>query len=211
MRKPPSGIECESWMSVALPILLVEDDLSLAQTLSMLLENQGLQVEQCATGEVAIELVRSKRYAVVVIDIILQTGISGIYVVSAIRELPSAKRPQVMMMTGASLEVLRGVDRSVVTAVMLKPVDFELFSQYVLAMYRRALGVPSESGLTVTAQEERVRTFCGNCGSEVTPWIAERQMLPRVNDDTLQIWRETPCPACGSAPLATGARTEWRA
>jgi DNA-binding response OmpR family regulator len=198
-------------MSVALPILLVEDDLSLGQALSMLLENHGLQVERCATGEVAIELVRSKRYAVVVIDIILQTGVSGLYVVNAIRELPSAKRPQVMMITGASLEVLRGVDRSVVSAVMLKPVDFDLFSEYVLAMYRKALNLPSEAGLMVTPQEERVRTFCGNCGSEVTPWIAERQMLPRVNDDTLQIWMGMPCPACGSVPVATGGRTEWRA
>lgn len=196
---------------MAPPILLVEDDLSLAQTMSMLLENIGLQIEHCASGEVAIELVRSKRYAVVVIDIILQTGVSGIYVVNAIRELPPDRRPHVLVMTGANLEALRGIDRSVVSAVMLKPVDFDLFSQFVLATYRKALNLQSEAGVTVATDAKRVRTFCGNCGAEITPWIADPQMMPRVSDDTFQIWMETPCRTCGSLPTATGGRTEWRA
>ncbi len=196
---------------MAPPILLVEDDLSLAQTVTILLENLGVPVEHCATGEVAIELVRSKRYPVVVVDIILQSGISGLYVVSAIREMPSKERPLVLIITGASLETLRGVDPSVVTSVMLKPFDFNLFTQYVLATYRKALNLPHETALIVPSEPKRVRTFCGSCGAEITPWIAERPLLTRVADDTLQIWMETPCRNCGSPPLVAGGRTEWRA
>jgi two-component system chemotaxis response regulator CheY len=198
-------------MGMAPPILLVEDDLSLAQTVAILLENLGVPVEHCATGEVAIELVRSKRYPVVVVDIILQSGISGLYVVSAIREMPSEERPLVLIITGASLETLRGVDRSVVTSVMLKPLDFNLFTQYVLATYRKALNLPHESGLVVPTESRRVRTFCGSCGAEITPWVVERPLLPRVTDDTFDVWMETPCRNCGSPPRAAGGRTEWRA
>ncbi len=196
---------------MALPILLVEDDLSLAQTVTILLENVGVPVEHCATGELAIELVRSKRYPVAIVDIVLQSGISGLYVVSAIREIPSEQRPLVVIITGASLETLRGVDRSVVTAVMLKPFDFELFTQYVLATYRRALNLPHETGLVVVQDSKRVRTFCGSCGAEITPWVAERPLLPRIAERTFQVWMETPCRNCGSLPRAAGGRTEWRA
>ncbi len=142
---------------MAPPILLVEDDLSLAQTVTILLENAGVPVEHCATGEVAIELVRSKRYPAVVVDIILQSGISGLYVVSAIREMPSEERPLVLIITGASVDTLRGVDRSVVTAVMLKPFDFNLFTQYVLATYRKALNLPHETGVVTAPESKPVR------------------------------------------------------
>ncbi|HSP33889.1 MAG TPA: hypothetical protein VLU46_06200 [Thermoanaerobaculia bacterium] len=49
---------------------------------------------------------------------------------------------------------------------MLKPVDFELSGQYVLATYRKALGVPPEAASVNNSQ--RVRSFCGRCGAE---WV----------------------------------------
>ena len=204
-----AGTDCEILTCVAPPILLVEDDLSLAQTLTMLLENIGIPVEHCASGEMAIDLVRSQRYAVAVVDVVLMTGVSGLYVVRAIREMPSERRPRVLVITGAGLETLRGIDRSVVTAVMLKPLDFDLFAQYVLATYRKALHLPAESGLSATTESRRVRTYCGNCGAEITPWIAERPHLPRAGGDAFEIWMDTPCRSCGSPPRTTGGRTEW--
>jgi len=193
---------------VALPVLLVEDDLPLAQAMTVIITNLGLPVEHCATGEVAIELVKTNRYAVVVVDVILQAGISGIYVVDAIRQMPAAERPAILMVTGASLESLRGLDRSLVTAVMLKPVDFDLFAQYVLATYRRSLNLPSEAGVSGPPMK-RVRTYCGQCGLEITPWIADWPVLPRISADTLATWMDTPCNHCGTAPRLSGARSEW--
>ncbi len=194
---------------MAPPILLIDDDLSLAQALMLVLENLGLEVEHCATGEVAIDLLRQKRYAVAVVDVILTAGISGIYVVNAIREMPVEKRPVVLMLTGANIESLRGVDRTLVTAVMLKPVDFELFGQYVLATYRKALGVPAEAA--IVQNKPRVRSFCGRCGAEITPWIPQRPLLPQISDDTFAIWAGTPCRSCGVTPREAGGRTEWTA
>ncbi len=56
------------------PILLVDDDLSLAQTLTGALESRGLPVDHCASGEVAIELIGEKRYPQVIIDVVLEQG-----------------------------------------------------------------------------------------------------------------------------------------
>ena len=202
------GTEPELHSGVAPPILVVDDDLALAQAMTVIIANLGIPVEQCATGEVAIELMKTKRYAVVVVDVILQSGISGIYVVDAVRQMPAEERPAVLMITGASMESLRGVDRTLVTAVMLKPVDFDLFAQYVLATYRRSLNLTSEAGVT-TPRTMRVRTYCGGCGTEISPWIAEVAVLPRGASDTLESWMDTPCNQCGTVPRLKGGRSEW--
>jgi two-component system, chemotaxis family, chemotaxis protein CheY len=194
---------------VAPPILVVDDDLALAQAMTVIIANLGIPVEQCATGEVAIELMKTKRYAVVVVDVILQSGISGIYVVDAVRHMPAEERPAVLMITGASMETLRGVDRTIVTAIMLKPIDFDLFAQYVLATYRRSLNLTSEAGGVTSPRMMRVRTYCGGCGAEISPWIAEVAVLPRGASEALESWMDTPCNQCGTIPRLSAARSEW--
>lgn len=77
------------------------------------------------------------------LDLILENGLSGLYVVEAIRELAPDQRPLILTTTGANLEYLRGVDRTMVAAVILEPVDFGLFAEYVLATYRRAINTTS--------------------------------------------------------------------
>ena len=188
------------------PILLVDDDLSLAQVMTMAIAEVGLPVEHCTTGEVAIELMKTKRYAVLVADLILEAGISGIYVVNAVRDMPKEQRPAILMITGGNLENLRGVDRSLVTAVMLKPVDLELFTNYVLATYRRALNLQSDAGV-VAAVIEKVRTYCGDCGAEIAPWLPDRSSADGENH--FDAWLDTPCSKCGTVPRLAGGRSQW--
>ena len=192
---------------MAPPILLVEDDIALAQTMALAIGNVGIPVEQCASGETAIEWIRQKRYAVVVLDLILGEGVSGLYVVDAIRDLKPDQRPLILMTTGANLENLRAIDRSMVTAVLLKPVDFELFAEYVLATYRRA--VHTTSGLAVAPRlSPSVRTYCGECGAEITPWIFEPPH-PAEASDTFELWLDTPCSRCGTSPRRAGGHSQW--
>src|SRR6185436_19395901 len=126
-------------MSDVLPVLIVEDDLSLVQALTLSIETVGLPVEYCTSAETAIDLIKTRSYGCVVLDLILATGLSGMYVVEAARSIAPEKRPSIVMMTGGNVELLRGVDRDIVKAVLLKPLDLELFAQYVLVTYRRAL------------------------------------------------------------------------
>ncbi len=197
------------------PILLVDDDLSLAQTLTGAMESRALPVDHCASGEVAIELIAAKRYPLVIIDVILEQGVSGVYVVDAIRKIPGAQRPDVLMLSDAK-GTMRGIDHTVVTAVMLKPINFELFTDYVEATYRRAVGPVTPPPTVVPAHEHKgsrrsARTFCGACGNEIMPWLSQ---IPAValsvldTDDTFDAWLDMPCQTCGKAPRVVGGRSD---
>jgi ActR/RegA family two-component response regulator len=207
MRRLYGGIEPELCDGVAPPILLVDDDIALAQAMALTIENVGIPVEQCTSGETAIQWIREKRYAVVVLDLILGEGVSGLYVVDAIRDLKPEQRPLILMTTGANLETLRGVDRTIVTAVILKPVDFGLFADYVLATYRRAIHATSEVA-AAPALTPAITTYCGDCGAEITPWIFDPPH-PASRSDTFELWLDTPCSRCGTSPRLAGGRSEW--
>ncbi|MGZ7030576.1 MAG: response regulator [Thermoanaerobaculia bacterium] len=187
-------------MSYVPPVLVVDDDLSLAQALTLSIESVGLPVEHCTTAEVAIELVKARHYGCIVLDLILEAGASGIYVVSAVRGLAPRDRPPVVMMTGATIENVRGIDRDIVKAILLKPLDLELFAQYVLATYRRSLDLRSAAGAALLPPP--VRTFCGGCGSEIPAWTG-------ADDNIFDGWLDAPCANCGMTPRDGGGRSEW--
>jgi DNA-binding response OmpR family regulator len=176
---------------MTLPVLIVEDDLSLAQALTRAVEAVGLPVEYCTTAETAKALLNTRQYGCVALDLILEAGVSGLYVVNAARSLPPEKRPMIVMMTGASLEQLRGVNHDLVKAVLLKPLDLELFAEYVLATYRRALDLKSAAGSV--PEVPPVRAFCGSCGTEMPSWIAG-------HDNIFDQWVDMPCSNCGKTP-----------
>ena len=186
-------------MAYVPPVLIVEDDLSLAQALTRAIEMVGLPVEYCTTAEVAIELIKARQYGCVVLDLILEGGLSGMYVISAIRASESTS-PPVVMITGATFEQLRGVNRDLVKVILFKPLDLELFAQYVLATYRRALDLKSSTGLI--EQPPVVKTFCGGCGSEIPAWVAG-------HDNIFDQWLDTPCTTCGVTPRAGGSHSEF--
>lgn len=203
-----SGIFPAKQQSVASPVLLVDDDLSLAQVISLAIEAAGLPVEHCSSGEMAIDLMKANSYSVVIVDLILPGGMSGIYVIDAVRNLPPAERPAVLMITGASAENLRGIDRQVVQAVIFKPLDLQLFAQMVLTLYRHVVSQKSETPQTAP---RIIRTFCGTCGSEIPPWIFDRDLLPAIvnPDEAFKIWLDIPCTRCGVSPRARGGRSNW--
>ncbi len=52
-------------------VLLVEDDLTTARGISLMLRSQGSIVDQTETGEEALELVKHYDYDIVVLDLLL--------------------------------------------------------------------------------------------------------------------------------------------
>jgi len=195
------------------PILLVDNDLSLAQAITNVLEPHGIPVEHCSSTHGAIELLQAKSYPLVIIDVVLgDDSASGIYIIDAIRRLPRAERPTVLMISGSGVEKLRGVDRKVVAAVLLKPLDFELFAKQVVATYRHVAPEAPPAPVESARLPVRVaRTFCGSCGTEIPPWAAEvpavaAEVLDR--EETFRVWLEMPCRSCGRAPREAGGRSE---
>jgi DNA-binding response OmpR family regulator len=117
------------------PILIVEDDLALGEALAFHLESAAITVDRCQSAELAVELLESKRYGLLVLDLMLLDGASGIYVIDHLRRVPEAERPPVLIITACNVDNLRSIDRCLVKAILLKPLDFELFRAFALATY----------------------------------------------------------------------------
>ena len=67
-------------------ILIVDDEKSMCQYLSIMLKKDGYQVKTCHEGKKAVEYARSSTFDVVITDIRME-GMDGIEVLSAIKEI----------------------------------------------------------------------------------------------------------------------------
>ena len=100
--------------------LVVEDDRHTRQSLRAILEGEGLDVDEAPDGEVAIEYLRSERYAVIVLDIVLPT-ISGTDVMEFLRLNYPPALEKTIVVTGLNVDEIRSVFPTVVHALS-KPV-----------------------------------------------------------------------------------------
>lgn len=110
--------------------LVVEDDVSLARLLCSALERAGVETHCETSAEMAIVALAHAGYDCAIIDIVLP-GSSGIYVADAIRQLPAPERPQVIFVTAGDASALKVLDRSVVKAVLFKPLNVEALVAYI--------------------------------------------------------------------------------
>ncbi|HEX9161019.1 MAG TPA: response regulator [Thermoanaerobaculia bacterium] len=116
-------------------VLLVEDDTSLCNLIAHELGQIGLAVTSTDSSVDAIIKVQQEPYAVLLLDIMLN-GTSGLYVIDALRDLPSDDRPRVVVITGARGSILSNIDRTIVRAVFFKPLDMTSLGAYVKSIAR---------------------------------------------------------------------------
>lgn len=108
-----------------LSILVVDDNTSGAQTLSMLLDLDGYEVSVVHRGEDAIKHVDRYRPAIILLDIGLP-DMSGYDVARRIRSLPRGHTPFIMAVTGWGSEQDQERAREAGCDLhMTKPVNFE--------------------------------------------------------------------------------------
>jgi DNA-binding response OmpR family regulator len=140
-------------------VLLVEDDVPLAHALLVLLRRKGLRVTAVETSEEAIAAVTSQRFSVVLLDLILREFSSGYYVIDAIRKSDSSQRPYVIVMTAASLTATSNLDRSIVKAIFVKPIELDVVSACVRAAVverqNSAVESPGPDAPTQTSSDHR--------------------------------------------------------
>lgn len=107
----------------ALRVLVVDDDVDLAESFAELLESQGHEVTAVHSGERAVEVFDAARFDVVFMDVKLP-GMNGVESFLAIRRKDAEAR--VIMMTAFRLgDLLSQAIVSGALAVLHKPFDFD--------------------------------------------------------------------------------------
>ena len=122
-------------------ILLVEDDPSVRTGLELALTRQGHSVTSYATGEEALDHVRTRRPEIVILDVMLP-GIDGIEVCRRIRKIDSL--PVILPTAlGDDLDVVVGLEAGADDYVV-KPVQPRVLDARIRAILRRVESVPAD-------------------------------------------------------------------
>ena len=116
-------------------ILLVEDDLSLAELVIEYLETEGMECDHAFAGPQAIELIKQTNYDVIVLDINLP-GCSGLEVCEEMRQL-GVTTPCIMLTARGSLEdKLSGFDAGT-DDYLVKPFAMAELAVRIMAQSKR--------------------------------------------------------------------------
>jgi CheY-like chemotaxis protein len=115
-------------MSSGAQILVVDDDPHIRSLLRLIAGRVGLTVDTAADGLEAMELIRQKRYAVMLLDLMMPR-MSGYQVLDAMQGL--SERPAVVLVSAmASARVGAATfDSNLVHSIIHKPFDVDVIGQ----------------------------------------------------------------------------------
>ena len=106
-------------------ILVVDDDDAIRALLRTVLRRRGFVVDTARNGVEALEQIGARRYALVVLDLMMPR-MSGYELVEQLEALSVMTRPRVLILTAAGAVEQRGFDTTLVIGAMHKPFDIEL-------------------------------------------------------------------------------------
>lgn len=142
-------------------LLLVEDDLQLAEALMSLLVSSGYAVDCVHDGEAAKTLVAAEQFDLMILDLNLP-DLDGLSVLRHMRT--QGNRAAVMILTarGAAEDRVRGLDLGA-DDYMAKPFDIREFEARVRSLLRRQAGLRSSTvSLGPLSLDLTVRQFSGH-------------------------------------------------
>jgi DNA-binding NtrC family response regulator len=110
-------------------ILIVDDEPNIRQGLAEALLDQGYEIEQAASGEAALELLRLKRFDLVLVDLVMEE-MDGIEVLSEInREWPQTE--VVIITAHGTIETAVKALKEGAYDYLTKPINVKRFRSYV--------------------------------------------------------------------------------
>lgn len=119
-------------------VLLVEDDLDLAEALSQVLTSRGLQMVCCADGLEALKMTRRHAFDAVVLDLTLP-GLDGLEVLQRLRDGGSQVPVLIVTARGSVGDRVQGLN-SGADDYLPKPFDVEELLARLRALVRRSQG-----------------------------------------------------------------------
>lgn len=139
-------------------ILLVEDDMTLAQSIQLWLKSREQIVEHVSDGNAALELITLSSYEVIILDWELP-GLSGLEVCRRLRA--AQNKVPILMLTGrdSDEQKVAGLD-SGADDYLTKPFSLKELSARLRALVRRSAGVASNilkvDDITLDSDSHRV-------------------------------------------------------
>ena len=118
-------------------LLIVDDEVELAENLADLLEFEGYGVEMCLSGEEALQKVASNMPDLVLLDIKLP-GIDGIEVLRRLKEAHPTL-PVVMIRASSQQRTREKIEKYGADALVLKPYDQDDLLKLVDKFLRRSM------------------------------------------------------------------------
>ncbi len=130
--------------------LIVEDEASIREIVRLHLSLAGFDTEEVADGRVALDRVRTDRFDLVVLDVMLP-GVDGVTLCRAMRSGGPNQRAGVLMLTARDTEPDKVIGlESGADDYLTKPFGVREFMARVTSVLRRASGATTESGRTAT-------------------------------------------------------------
>jgi len=111
--------------------LIVEDDPAIRRLVEKLLTRHQVQIDIASDGGAAIEKLRTTRYSVVILDLMMPE-VSGYQLIEFMKE--EKVRTPVAVVSAVSLPALTNLDRDVVKLVISKPFDVDEFTKAILRL-----------------------------------------------------------------------------
>ena len=142
-------------------LLLVEDDLPLAEALISLLVSSGYAVDCVHDGEAAKDLVAAEQFDLMILDLNLPE-LDGLSVLRAMRAQDNRAAVMILTARGAAEDRVRGLDLGA-DDYMTKPFDVREFEARVRSLLRRQAGLRSSTlSLGLLSLDLTSRHFSGN-------------------------------------------------
>lgn len=117
--------------------LVVEDDPAIRRLVEKLLARRNVEIDTAHDGREAVEKLRSVRYSVLILDLMVPE-LNGFEVIEFLKR--ENVRVPVAVVSAVSQQALTQLDLDVVKLVISKPFDVDEFTKGVLALCAEAEG-----------------------------------------------------------------------
>lgn len=118
-----------------LRILVVDDELSNAEVLALILHEEGFQIMVAGDGRQALERIEEATPDLLITDYMMP-GMSGVELARAVRQLPRYSNLPVLLMSGAAASTL-SIHGKDFDAFLRKPFDIEELLRAVQSLLTR--------------------------------------------------------------------------
>jgi DNA-binding response OmpR family regulator len=112
-------------------VLVVDDEAAIRVLVAKIIERAGFPVDVAANGLEAIEKIDARPYAVLVVDLMMPQ-VDGYAVIDHVRSI-GRPRPAIIVVTACDSAAIRRLDGAMVHAVIRKPFDIEVLSDFIVA------------------------------------------------------------------------------